>query len=181
MRRKRVDFKAGEQRSEGYLKINPKGRVPCLVTPRGALTENPAILGFIAETFPAARLAPEGDPFAFAELQSFNAYLCATVHVCFAHRVRGSRWADEETSFADMRRKVPQTVSACFDVIETKFFQGPWVLGERYTTADPYLFLFSSWLEGAGVDVAKFPRVADHFERMKARDSVKRALAAEAA
>lgn len=178
---RRVDFKSGEQHSEAYLKINPKGRVPALVTPRGVLTETPAILGFIAETFPAARLAPEGDPFAFAELQSFNSYLCSTVHVCHAHRMRGSRWANEESSFADMRSKVPQTMSACYELIETRYFKGPWVLGTSYTTADPYLFALSSWLEGDSVDIKKFPRVAEHFERMKDREAVKRALAVGAA
>ena len=178
---RRVDFKSGEQRSEVYMKINPKGRVPALVTPRGTLTETPAILAFLAESFPAARLSPEGDPFAAAELQSFNSYLCSTVHVCHAHRMRGSRWADEESSYADMRRKVPQTVGACFEMIETRFFKGPWVLGANYSSADPYLFTLSSWLEGDGVDIHKYPRVAEHFKRMNARGSVQRALAAEAA
>jgi glutathione S-transferase len=178
---RKVDFKTGEQRSDAYLKVNPKGRVPALVTLRGTLTETPAILGFIAETHPHARLAPSGDPFAFAELQSFNSYLSSTVHVCHAHRMRGPRWADEESSFADMRRKVPQTVSACFELIETRYFKGPWVLGQTYTTADPYLFTLAGWLEGDSVDIKRFPRVAEHFARMSERDSVKRAFRAEAA
>src|SRR5882757_5771834 len=68
-----VDFKANEQQSPQYLAINPKGRVPALVTDRGILTETPAILGFIAQSFPQARLAPT-DPFAFAQAQAFNNY-----------------------------------------------------------------------------------------------------------
>jgi glutathione S-transferase len=178
---RRLDFKAGEQRSEAYLKINPKGRVPALATPRGVLTETPAILCFVAETHPAARLTPAGDPYAYAQLQAFNAYLCSTVHVCHAHRMRGYRWADEESSFADMRRKVPQTVAACFELIESQFFRGPWAMGENYTTADPYLYTLSSWLEGDGVDIAKFPHIAEHFTRMRQRASVQRAHAAAAA
>jgi glutathione S-transferase len=178
---KRLDFKTGEQRSEAYLKINPKGRVPALATPRGILTETPAILGFIADTHPSARLAPSGDPFSLAELQSFNAYLCSTVHVFHAHRMRGHRWADEETSFADMRRKIPQNMTACFGLIESQFFKGPWVMGETYTTADPYLYTLADWLDGDGVDIANFPRVAEHFARMRERESVRRALDLEAA
>ena len=85
----RVDFKAAEQRSASYLAINPKARVPALVDRRGVLTETPAILAFIAQSFPEAKLAPLDDPFAFAELQAFNAYLCSTVHVAHAHRMRG--------------------------------------------------------------------------------------------
>ncbi len=91
---RRIDFANAEQAKPEYLAINPKGRVPALVAERGVLTETPAILAFIAQSYPEARLAPLDDPFAFAELQAFNNYLCATVHVAHAHRGRGYRWAD---------------------------------------------------------------------------------------
>ena len=104
----RLDFKSNQQNSPEYLAINPKGRVPALVTDRGILTETPAMLAFIAQSFPKAELAPLDDAFAFAQVQSFNSYLCATVHVAHAHKGRGYRWADDENSFADMKRKVPE-------------------------------------------------------------------------
>ena len=177
----RVDFSKSEQQSPAYLAINPKGRVPALATPQGILTETPAILVYIAQSFPKANLAPLDDPFALAQMQSFNSYLCSTVHVAHAHRVRGSRWADEETSFADMKRKVPKTVAACFEMIETKMFKGPWVMGERYTVADPYLFTLAKWMEGDSVDPKSFPKVFEHRNRMAERDTVKKVLAAQAA
>jgi glutathione S-transferase len=68
----RISFAAEQQRSPEYLAINPKGRVPALVTERGILTETPAMLAFIAQSFPKARLAPLDDPFSFAEVQAFN-------------------------------------------------------------------------------------------------------------
>jgi glutathione S-transferase len=176
---KRLDFASKEQQSAEYLKINPKGRVPSMVTPRGILTETPAILAFIAQSFPAAALAPLDDPFAFAELQSFNSYLCSTVHVAHAHRLRGFRWADEASSYADMQRKVPETVGACFDLIETQMLRGPWVMGDSYTVADPYLYTIARWLEGDSVDIRRFPRVYDHMTRMAERANVKKVLAEE--
>jgi glutathione S-transferase len=175
----RIDFKTNQQNSPDYLAINPKGRVPALATERGVLTETPAILAFIAQSFPKAKLAPVEDAFAFAQVQSFNSYLCSTVHVAHAHRVRGSRWASEETSFADMKRKVPETVGACFALIEAKMLQGPWVMGQQYTICDPYLYTIAGWLEGDGVDIAKFPKLADHHRRMAERAAVKKALAEE--
>jgi glutathione S-transferase len=178
---KRIDFRKTEQQSADYLKVNAKGRVPAMVTPRGILTETPAILAFIAQSFPAAALAPLDDPFAFAELQSFNSYLCATVHVAHAHRMRGHRWASEASSFADMQRKVPESVGACFDLIETQMLRGPWVMGSSYTVADPYLFTIARWLEADGVDARRFPGVRDHMARMAERPSVKKALAEELA
>lgn len=178
---RRIDFGKGEQQAPAYLKINPKGRVPALVTERGILTETPAMLAFIAQSFPEAGLAPIGDAFAFAQLQSFNSYLCSTLHVAHAHRMRGYRWADEPSSFADMQRKVPQSVGACFALIESEMLAGPWVMGETYSIADPYLFTIAQWMEADGVDPARYPKVAEHRARMRERPNVKAAMAAEAA
>jgi glutathione S-transferase len=177
----RIDFKSNQQNSPGYLAVNPKGRVPALVTDRGILTETPAMLAFIAQGFPQAKLAPSDDPFAFAQAQAFNSYLCSTVHVAHAHKGRGPRWANEESSFADMKRKVPQTMAACFALIERNMLKGPWVMGEQYTICDPYLYTIAGWLEGDGVDLAALPKVADHRNRMSERPAVQRVLADEKA
>ena len=171
-----LDFANDEQRKREYLAINPKGRVPALITDNGVLTETPAILAYIAQTLPNARLAPLNDAFAFARVQAFNSYLCSTVHVAHAHRRRGTRWADDPAAIKAMRDKVPETVGACFELIEREMFAGPWVMGDAYTICDPYLFTLTQWLEGDDVDVTRFPKVNDHFNRMSARPSVIKAL-----
>lgn len=177
---RRVNFGAEQQKSADYLALNPKARVPALQTDRGILTETPAILAFLAQSYPEKKLAPLEDPFAFAELQAVTSYFCSTVHVAHAHKGRGPRWADDESSFADMKRKVPQTMTACFELIESKLLKGPWVMGEAFTIADPYLFTLTRWAGGDGVDLARFPRVSDHYARMQARPAVKAVLAREA-
>lgn len=177
----RISFKTNQQNSPEYLAINPKGRVPSLVTDRGILTETPAMLAFIAQSYPAAQLAPLDDPFAFAEVQAFTSYLCSTVHIAHSHRMRGYRWATEESSFADMQRMVPTTMSACYAMIEKNMLRGPWVMGDRYTICDPYLFTLAQWMEGDSVNRTDFPRIGDHYARMMARDSVRKALAIETA
>jgi glutathione S-transferase len=176
----RLNFKNNQQNSPDYLKINPKGRVPALVTDSGVLTETPAILAFIAQSFPHAKLVPQ-DPFEFAQVQSINSYLCSTVHVAHAHKMRGARWATEETSFADMKRKVPETMTACFTLIERDMLRGPWVMGEQYTICDPYLYTIAGWLEGDGVDLSKLPKVVAHRKRMEERSAVATVLAEEKA
>ena len=178
---RRIDFSKNEQRSADYLRINPKGRVPALVTNRGILTETPALLIFIAQSFPAAKLAPLEDPFALARVQSFNSYLCSTVHVAHSHRMRGYRWADDPMAIEAMKRKVPQSVGECFEVIEREMLQGPWVLGAHYTVCDIYLFTLAQWLEADGVDLRRIPKVADHRRRMSENLVVARAIAAELA
>ena len=175
----RVDFKSNQQNSPEYLAINPKGRVPSLVTDRGILTETPAMLAFIAQSFPQAKLAPLDDPFEFAKVQAFNSYLCSTVHVAHAHKMRGARWATEETTFADMKRMVPKTVGACFALIERDMLRGPWVMGEQYTVCDPYLYTLAGWLEGDSVDIATLPKVAEHRKRMSERAAVQKVMAEE--
>jgi glutathione S-transferase len=178
---KRISFKTTEQQSPSYVAINPKARVPALVTPRGVLTETPAMLAFIAQSFPDAKLAPLDDPFAFAEIQAFNSYLCSTVHVAHAHRMRGYRWTDDPAAIVALQKKVPESVTACFEMIEHNMLRGPWVMGDTYTIADPYLFTLAQWVESDGVDLARIPRVIEHRARMAERTNVKKAIAAELA
>ena len=177
----RLDFGAAEQRKAEYLKVNPKGRVPALATDKGILTETPAILAYIAQSFPKAKLAPLDDPFAFGKLQAFNAYLCATLHVAHAHGRRAERWVDAADTHAveAMKRKLPQSVGDCFALIEREMFVGPWAMGARYTVADPYLFTVAGWMEGDGVDPKRFPKIIDHRARVAERPAVKTVLAAE--
>jgi glutathione S-transferase len=177
----RIDMKANQQNSTEYLAVNPRGRVPALATDRGVLTENPAILSFIAQTFPKAGLAPLNDPFAFAEMQSFNVYLCSTVHIAHAHKMRGARWASEANSLEDMKLKVPENMRACMAMVENNMMKGPWVMGEAYTICDPYLFVVSTWARGDGVDLAEFPKVSAHREHMKRREAVQAVLEMEKA
>ena len=172
----RLDFKSNQQTSPEYLKVNPKGRVPALVGDHGVLTETPALLAYIAQSFPQAKLAPLDDAFAFAQVQAFNSYLCSTVHVAHAHKGRGYRWATEESSFADMKGMVPKTMAACFALIERDMLKGPWVMGEQYTICDPYLFTLTGWLEGDGVDLATLPKVMAHRQRMAERTAVKKVM-----
>ncbi|MDE1159426.1 MAG: glutathione S-transferase family protein [Neorhizobium sp.] len=178
---RRLDLKGGEQRSEAYLKINPKGRVPALVTDDGVLTETVALLAYVAQLAPEKKLAPLDDPFLMARMQAFNAYLASTVHINHAHGPRGARWADEASSHADMLNKVPQTMRDCFTLIENEFLEGPWVLGDTYSVADGYLLTMVRWLATDKIDVADFPKVAAHYQRMLQRPAVQKALEEEKA
>ena len=175
----RIDFGSEEQRKPDYLAINPNGRVPALVTDRGVLTETPAILAFIAQSFPEANLAPLDDSFAFARVQSFNSYLCSTAHIAHAHRMRGYRWADDQAAMEATRKTVPQYDGDCFSLIEREMFTGPWVMGDTYTISDPYLFTLSQWLEADGVDIRRLPKIEDHRRRMLQRPAVAKAIAVE--
>ena len=174
-----LDFPNKQQQTPDYLSVNPKGRVPALVTDRGTLTETPAILQYVSQAFPQARLAPLDDPFLLAKANEFNSYLCSTVHVAHAHRVRGHRWADDAQAIEAMKKKVPEVIGACFKLIERQLFIGPWVLGERFGICDMYLYTLSRWLKGDGVEISRFAKVADHTARMAVDPVVVKVLAAQ--
>jgi glutathione S-transferase len=169
-----VNFAVQAQRSPEFLAINPKGRVPALVTERGILTEIPALLLYVAQRFPEAGLAPLDDIFAVAQMQAFNSYLCSTVHVAHAHRVRGARWADDPAAIDAMKAKVPQNMTECMLLVEQSLLQGPWVLGDRYSVADMYLYTISGWLEADGVETRLLPGIMDHRTRMRSDALVQR-------
>jgi len=177
----RVDFATQQQRSSEYLRLNPKGRVPALVTGQGVLTETPALLQYIAQLFPRSGLAPLDDPFLMARVNEFNSYLCSTVHIAHAHRMRGYRWSDDAQAIETMKKKVPQNIAECFALIEREMLAAPWVLGERFSICDPYLFTLASWMKSDGVDIANYPKVADHQRRMAADPVVVKVLAQQAA
>jgi len=177
----RIDFKAVEQRSPDYLGVNPKGRVPALVTDKGVLTETPAILVYLAQTFPNANLAGPDDSFGFANLQAFNVWLATHVHIAFAHAFRPGRYADGEACAAAMRSKTSETLDDAFAAIEQRLTEnGPFVHGERYTVSDPYLFVFERWffINDLG-HPGRCPQVRAHYDRVAARPAVQRVLKAE--
>lgn len=172
----RLDFKAGEQTRPDYHAVNPKGRVPALVTAEGILTETGAILDYIADLAPQAGLRPS-DPFQAARMRETMCYLASTMHVNHAHRARGHRWATEESSFADMKARTVQTMTDSAAHVENHVLKGPYVLGDRFSLADPYLFVASTWLAGDGVTVTDFPRFMAFADTMRSRASVARVIA----
>lgn len=168
-----VDFASGAQAKEPYLSVNPKGRVPALVTAAGTLTETGAILEFIAET--SGQLIPD-TPMATARMREVMFYLASTMHVNHAHKMRGHRWADQQSSFDDMTAKVPETMAASCVYLEEMLALDPFVTKD-FSLADPYLFMVLSWVPGDGVDLAAYPKLSAFVDMMKTRPSVQAVIA----
>jgi len=177
----RVDLKAGEQNKPEYRKLNPKGRVPALATDRGVLTESPVILGYIAQTHPAAKLAPNDDSFAFGDMQAFNMFLATSVHVAFAHAFRPERYVKGEAGVAAAKAKVPEALDEYFEQVEARLSDGrPFVHGDAYTVSDPYLLVFTRWFERDGLGRPdRFPRTLEYRRRIEAREATRKVLADE--
>lgn len=173
--RVKIDLKAGEQKTPEYLAVNPAGVTPALVTDEGVLTENLAIMGYVAQTHPEADLTLNGSSFAFGKMQSFIAYLGSSLHPAIG-KVLFSRPPME----ADARAKALDLAMTKYDLVEQHMLQGPWAMGEKFTLVDGYLSVFSRWLRAADLlDQARFPKLNAHLDRVQARPAVQRVLRAE--
>ena len=175
----KLNLREGDQKKPEFLALNAKGRVPALVTERGVLSENPAILAYLARAFPAAGLAPVEDAWAMAQVDSFNNFLSSSVHPAFAHAWRPERYAEGSEAAEAMKRRAPAAVGEYFAIIEARLEEGAWVHGETYTISDPYLLVFTRWGMRGFLDMSRFPKLVAHAERVADRPAAKRAFARE--
>lgn len=177
----RINFASAEQRTPEYLRINPKGRVPALAEGDRVVTENPAILRYVARLHPNAKLWPE-DPMEEARCTEWLAFISSTVHPAYAHIRRPERYATDPKAKEDVMAKGRESCREIWSMVETKFGKGPWAVGERFSVADPYMLVFWTWGRGQvlGYDMAKdFPQWTAHARRMAERPAVKKVFERE--
>jgi glutathione S-transferase len=178
-----VDFGAGAQRKPEYLAINPKGRVPALADDGFVVTENPAVLRYIARKYPAAGLWPD-DLRADGRCTEWLGWFTSGVHVAYAHMRRPERYATSDAGKADVVVRGKVSTREVWEQVEAKLASlgTQWAAGERYSVADPYLFTFWTWGRGKALlyDMSRdFPCWTDHARRMGERPAVRCALARE--
>ncbi|MCZ8194267.1 glutathione S-transferase C-terminal domain-containing protein [Brevundimonas sp.] len=169
-----IDLRKGEQRTPEYLAINPAGATPALQTAEGVITQNAAILAYLADLYPDAGLAPAA-PFARARFNAFTGFLASGLHPALGRLLfsRPPLEGESRTAAADL-------VLAKLDIVEQHLLEGPFVFGASHTAADGYLSVFTRWARQAGLlDGARYPRLNAHLTREQAREPVRRALAAE--
>lgn len=179
----RVDLAVAQQRSPEYLAINPKGRVPALVDGGFAVSENPAVLRYVARKYPGAALWPD-DPRDEARCLEWLAWCASGIHVAYAHVRRAERYATGEAAKAEVVAKGRETCRDLWSQVEARFAASAsdWAAGARYCVADPYIFTFWTWGRGPvlGYDMGRdFPAWTEHARRMGERPAVRRALATE--
>jgi glutathione S-transferase len=171
----RVALAEGEQNQPAYRAINPKGRVPALAEGDFVVTENPAILRYIARRFPAAHLWPE-DPREEARCAEWLAWLSSTIHVAYAHVRRAERYVDSETAKAEVIAKGKETCRNLWQDVDRHLGAGPWAVGDRFSVADPYLQVFWNWGRGQvlGFDMPTLvPNWTAHARRMAERPATR--------
>lgn len=172
----RIDFASGEQRSADYLAINPQGRVPALVTDEGTITENLAILGYLADRFGAPGSIPRGDPFRTAKAMQLLAWLSGTVHAtAFAAMFRPARFTPDETLHPGLKEGAHANLSSHFVELDDLCGEG-WLTGGDFTAADSYAAVFYRWARAAKFDLSLYPRWTALVGRVVERPSFLRAI-----
>jgi len=171
----------GQTQTQEYLAINPKGRVPALVTEEGeVLTEVPAVAWYVAQQGGNPVLFPR-DPLLAARCLEWCNWLSGTLHaIAFGELWRPVRFVDDESHHGAIQAKGRDNVLDGFAYIEHRMADRGWAVGNAYTLVDPYLLVFYRWGNRIGVDMrAGYPGYTRHAERMLQRPAVQRALQQE--
>ena len=170
-----VDLAKGEQRTEGYLKINPQGRVPVLRLDNGEpVAENTAILPYLGKRF---GLWPT-DPIAEAKALSLIGFFAGSVHPAHAHVGRPERYTADTSAFPGIKEMGLKSFHGYLKQIDGMLAGREW-LSDRYSVVDPYAFVFYTWGVRRELPMAELANYTAFKNRMLQRKAVERALADE--
>lgn len=168
----------GAHKTEGYLRINPRGKVPALRLADGSvLVENIAIQTYIARTHPTAGLLPKAAEDE-ARALSLMAFFATAVHPAFSHYWAPGRFTDERAAEAGIKAKGLETFYSHCREIDALLAGQEWFL-DKFSTVDCYGFVFCGWGLRANLPMQELPNFMAHKNRMLARPAVQRVLARE--
>jgi glutathione S-transferase len=168
----------GEHHNPDYLKINPHARVPALVTDQGVITENVAILNYLADRFGAEGAVPTGHAFQRARANQLLGWFASSVHIAFAAIFRPGRFSADDAVHEAIVAGGRAAVTSYFTEVDDLCGSG-WLAGDTFTGADSYAATFFRWGRRVGLDMSVYGRMADLVQRVVARPAVQRALDAE--
>ena len=174
-----VRFVRGEHKSPAYRKLNPLGKVPALAIDGAVLTETVAILTYLNERFPQARLMPETADAASRAAQLADLCFCSSTLHPIVTRIRLPAFFAGPENAHTVKKAAERSMDEYFQVVEDRLAVSPWWYGTRWSAMDSYLYWIFWRVEGAGYDVTRFPRFLAHARAMEERPAVQRALARE--
>jgi len=168
----------GDNNAGAYLAVNPAGQVPALQLDDGrVLTEAAAILTYLSDCTPEANLGNGGpDPFARYELAQLLSYLTGEVHVAFKPYFSPQRFLNDETQFSSLRAQAFVVLAPMLASLNERLKAQEFILNDRRSVADPYLYVLLRWVDNAPQGIAAFPELARFRGALEADAGVRRAL-----
>ena len=170
----KVDLTAKKTASgRDYLAINPKGYVPALeLDDKRTLTEGPAIVQYLADRTPEAKLVPAAGTLERYRVQEMLGYINSEIHKTYSPLFR-------PTTSPELRKDREEYLRKRYQLIEQQLAKGPYLFGEQFTVADAYLFTVTNWANFLKIDMSAFPNLLAFQGRVAARQAVQAAMAAE--
>jgi glutathione S-transferase len=183
---KLVDRAHAEHKSSDYLALNPNGLIPVLVdddVPGSPLVlyESAAVIMHLADTHLAAGLLPGLGTPERALAYKWLAWLTNTMHAALIVYFYPERWTDDAAGAAVVKVHAEAKIGAMLDQLDAELARhgGSWLLGSRYSVADPYAFVLSRWTRGFARPARDRTHLKPWLDRMLARPAVRRAFATE--
>lgn len=175
-----VDLKSHKINGEDYYSINPNGAVPALQLPSSEIiTQNGAILFYIAEQDPKHQLLPRSGTLENIRCHEWVAFLSADVHKLFSPLFAPQKWVQCEIGKNELLTNCKTYLQAALQKIDRKLKSDSYAVGENFTLVDPYLLVFYRWAEQFGFDVSKLTNYSNLTKKLMERSSVISALAKE--
>ena len=165
-------------KAPAFLAINPAGAVPAIVDGDFVLTQNAAIMGYIADSFPEAGLAGDGSPRQRAEAARWLAFVNSDLHPAFKPLFGPGAFIGDESQFDAVKQAARKRVRALFESADRQLAGKQWLAGFR-SYADPYLYITLRWAQGIGIDLSGLDNLAAFKARMEADPGVQKALGIE--
>lgn len=164
-----------EQLKGEYLKINPNGAVPALDVDGWILTQNVAILGFLADEFPDSNLGGDGTPRSRAEINRWLGYINADLHPAFKPFFGSTAYLEDDAIIARTKDAARQNLRSLFGKADKQLDGREWLAGTR-SIADPYLYVLLRWARAQKVDLAGFGNLAAFTRRFEGDPAVQKVL-----
>lgn len=169
----------GQQKTEAYLKINPRGKVPALNIDGGkVLVENTAILTYLARSFPEKRLMPP-DPAEEARCIATMCWFSSIVHPSYQRSRRPERFAESEAAHASIKENGRKSFWEYCREIDSMIRGNNWIMGSEYTLVDPYALVFYGWGVNSGLPMKDLSAYTAWQERMMNRPAVRKSVESE--
>jgi len=169
---------ADDMKSEAYRRINPSGAVPALEDGGFVVTQNAAVLGYIADLAPDAGLAGDGSPRQRAEANRWLAFVNADLHPAFYPLFFPARFSADESHHEALREAARVRLRGMFEHADARLARTDWLAGFR-SYADPYLYITLRWASKSGIDLPGLDALQSFMDRMAADPEVQAALRAE--
>lgn len=167
-----------ELKTPAYLKLNPNGAVPTLDDNGFVLTQNAAILNYLADLNPQSGLGGDGTPQSRAEVNRWLALVNADVHPTFAPLFGATAYLDDPAAITKTKDAARDKLRGYYETIDARLKGRDWIAGTR-SIADPYLFVTLRWARKFGVDLSGLGNIERFMQRMEDDAGVRKVAQAE--